>query len=212
MKITAFFCWFILTLHVQADTLITQAVEFQGRTKIMFFKIKGEKLMADISPKISILSDLSNGESVELIHSEKSFSKIPPSKPRNGSGPAQTGQGNTLSAKPTQVRTEKLIRQNNYQAVVYTVDTPTAKTTFWIVKDFPNAESVRAELKKVKDFIQAHLGPLASSIPDIDSIPGVPVKTQIISKGQTLILSLISAEEKTVNDSDMRIPAGYTEI
>jgi hypothetical protein len=48
--------------------------------------------------------------------------------------------------------------------------------------------------------------------PDLSTLPGVPVKTEVETNGQKITMSLISAKEQDVDPSQYTVPAGYSEV
>jgi hypothetical protein len=48
--------------------------------------------------------------------------------------------------------------------------------------------------------------------PDLSTVPGVPVKTEVVINGQKITTELISVIEQPVDPSEYQVPAGYSEM
>jgi len=210
MKLFVFVCWFLFVLHAQAGMIITETVEIKGRTRAMILKIKENKIRIDVSPQISTITDLGTGTTITLLHTQKSYTKTGATdRPISTPIPETAVKTQAAATKPADTGTSKKLY--NFNAKIYTATTPSSKFTFWVTKDFPNFAAVKEQLMKFKSSITSSIGTAAESIPDTDELQGLTIKSEIVSQKQKVTITVVSAEEKPVDDAEMTVPAGYTE-
>jgi len=76
-----------------------------------------------------------------------------------------------------------------------------------LVKDFPNAETIRKEMKKINEASSSRVAPS-----DMD-VPGMVVKSTVVTTaGAMSTTTLVKAREEVVADSEFTLPAGYTDL
>lgn len=106
--------------------------------------------------------------------------------------------------KPTG-KTDKI---DGYNAAEYTFSNGAMTATFWMSTEFPNAKAVNDALAKFRK------GSLADATkgfaPDMSSIPGVPVRTEVTLNGQKIVTDLVSATDQNVDPGEYQAPASYT--
>ena len=206
MKKIAILCLFLSSLYAHADSVITESVDSHGRSMTRTLKIKGDKIRIDSLPIMSVITDISTGDSISIIHSQKSYMMI--SGAQQKALIDQIKKSSTPAAKPAIVDTGKTEKVGNFNAEIYTLNTPTSILTFWITKDIP-AEVI----DKLHQFGKmSKTGGAGFFTPDISSAQGMPVKTQIVKGTETTTITILSVEEKPIDDADMAPPAGYKEI
>jgi len=189
--------------------VITEKVEVQARSMTMTVRIKGDKVRMDASPQMSTIVDTSTGDTTTILHASKSYmtlSKAQTDQLRKLKD--QTTAANTPAGKPKLVDTGKAEKVGDYNSEIYTLDTPAAHFTFWATKDIPNYAAVKEQLRKFRAV--SHSG--GASAPDTSGMDGIAAKTQIVTKGQTMAITILSAEEKPIEDSEMAPPSGYTKV
>ena len=109
-------------------------------------------------------------------------------------------------AKPTG-RKDKI---NGYNVAEYTFSNGSLKATYWVSSDFPNAKMVIDALAK---FQKGGLADMTRGFtPDLSTLPGVPVRTEVEVNGQKVTTELESAKDEPVDPSEYQVPAGYTEM
>ena len=208
MKTLTIFCLFLSSLSAQADMVITEFVEVNSRNMTMTLKIKGDNIRMDSSPQMSTITDTATGDTITISHATKSYMRI--SKATMEQLKAVKSQASSPTEKPKLVDTGKSEKVGNFNAEVYTSDTPTSHFRFWATKDIPNYAAVQEQLRKFR--AMSTLGPAATSAPDTSQMQGMIVKTEIVSKEHTMTITVLSAEEKPIDDAEMAPPAGYTEV
>ena len=217
MKKIVILCLFISIIQARADMVITESVASVGQTQTMTLKIKGDKVRTDISEQLSTIMDTASGDLITIMHAQKSYMKISGSKSKElieqmKKLQGQTDAADTPAEKPKLVDTGKSEKVNDYNAEIYTSQTPTMKITLWVTKDFPNYAAVSEQMKKLQADILGKLGSAANGTPDISGLQGLPVKTQYEINGNTVTVTILSAKEQPVDDAEMTVPSGYTEM
>ena len=215
MKKITLLCFLLSSLCARADMVITETMEGAGQNMTMTLKIKGDKVRTDVSPQMSTIMDTASGDTITIMHPQKSYMKMSASKTKELMEQMKKMRGTpaaaeTPAAKPKLVDTGKSEKVNNYNAEIYTMETPTAKITCWITKDFPNYAAVQEQMKKLQSGILSKLG--SDLAPDTSEAKGLPVKTQIVTNGQTMTVTILSAKEQPVADAEMVVPPDYQEI
>jgi len=208
MKTLTILCLFLSSLYVYADMVITEFVEVSSRNITMTLKIKGDKIRMDSSPQMSTITDTTTGDTITILHATKSYMKI--SKATMEQLKTVKNQASSPKEKPELVDTGKSEKVRNFNTELYTLDTPTSHFRFWATKDIPNYAAVQEQLRKFR--AMSTLGPVATSAPDTGEMQGMVVKTEIVSKEHTMTITVLSAEEKPIDDAEMAPPAGYTEV
>ncbi len=114
------------------------------------------------------------------------------------------------ATQPQIVDTGKTEKVGDYTAEIYTAETPAAKFTFWITKDYPDYAAVNAELKKLRTMEGKLTGNL---YPDFAKTDGVTIKfTVLLNTGKLTTTTLTSAKVQPVDDAEFQLPGDYTEI
>jgi len=214
MKRIAFLCLFLSSLQVYADTVITESIESHGRNMTVAMKIKGSKIRMDVNPQMSTVMDTSTGDTLTILHTQKKYMVIPGEKSKammdqiKSIAPNKTAT-ETSAEKPKLTDTGKAEKVGSFNTEVYTVDTSTSHVTMWLAKDVPNYVALLEQMKKLRTMGNA--GAAATPMTDTE-LQGYPVKMEIVSKGQTTTITVLSLDEKPVDEAEMAAPAGYTEI
>jgi hypothetical protein len=185
-------------LAARADVVIEQKVESAMLNGNMVLKIRADKARMDMpSPmgQMTVLWDFKTGESTTLMPAQKMAMKgsIRPNKP---------GAEGQPKPKATGV-TEKV---GAYTADVYDVASAKQTGKIWVARDYPNADLLKAELRKMSSAT-----PLGFDTSTLD-VPGMMVKSQLNTPGGPVTITLTSARQEAVPDSDFVIPAGYKEM
>ena len=210
MKKILLLCLLLPSLCLHADMVITESVELGGRTVNTTMKIKGDKIRVDGNPLMSTILDTSTGDSIQIIHQQKSYVKISGSQMKAMTEQMKKIQAQAPSAaKPSPVDTGKSEKVGNFNAEIYTMDAGTAQYTLWVTKDIPNYAVLKEQLNKFRTMSK---GGAAAAAPEFSELDGVSVKTQIVARGKTITITILSAVETPVDDAEMAPPAGYTEI
>lgn len=200
---------------VRADIVIVQKVDGAGQSGEMTLKVSGDKVRTDISPQVSTITDATTGDITTLMHTQKSYMVISSAASKamvaQMSKVMQQQTGASASASPVPpTATGKTDKINGYNAAEYTFNNGILKATYWMSTDFPNAKVVNEALAQ---FRKGGLADMTKAFaPDLSTLPGVPVKTEMEFNGQKIVTELVSATETTVPPSEFEVPPDYTQL
>jgi len=211
MKKLAILSLLFSSLCVRADTVVTEQVEAGGRNMTITLKIKGDKIRTDATPQMTTITDTDTGDTLMIVHPQKSYMTISGEMAKAMREQMMKMAPSAETAeKPKLVDTGKTEKVGNFNTEIFTMDTPTTNLTFWVTKDIPNYAMVNEQLKKLRGM--SNSGSASIPVPDTSDMQGLSVKTQIVSKGKTVTITILSAEEKPIDDAEMAPPAGYTKM
>jgi len=155
-----------------------------------------------------MIADGATGGMVTLAQNGRTFLKVSPEetkammeqlqKYRTGSDPAKLEPAG---------KKEKI---GEYDCDIFTVTLGALKVTYWLNKDFPNFQSMLAQLDKFQATTVSAMG--KGMLPDIKDFPGMPIKTEMELDGKKIVTTLISAKEENVDPGVFNIPKDYKEI
>ena len=194
------------SLH--ADLVIVQKVEGGGQAGDQTIKIKGDKARTDLNPTVSMLTDGATGEMITLMHSARTYLKV--SSEQTKAMLEQLQKFRTGSEPAKLLPTGKKEKIGEYDCEIFTAGLGALKATYWIAKDFPNYQSVLAQLDKFQSGTISAMG--KGLLPDLKDFPGMTIKTEIDLSGKKIVTTLISAKEGNVDPKSFDIPKGYTEV
>jgi citrate lyase beta subunit len=195
---------------MRADVVIVQNVDGMAQSTQMTIMVGPDKVRTDVTPQISTITDTATGDVTTLMHAQKSYLLIPIATSRAMMARAMQQAGSPSASPAPPVATGKTDKINGYDAAEYTFSNGNLKATYWICKDFPDAQMVKDALAKLAKGGMAAM--LKGMTPDMSTFPGVPVKTEVETNGQKITTELVSAKEQTVDPSEYQVPAGYTEM
>ena len=194
--------------------VIVQKVDGAGQSGEMTMKVGSDKVRTDISPQMSTITDVKTGDVTTLMHAQKSYMLISAATTRSmieqmKKVMQQANSAASSSPAPLKAtgRTDKI---NGYNAAEYTFDGGFMKAIYWISSEFPNGKAVTDALAK---FQKGGLADMAKGFtPDMSSLPGVAVKTEVEVNGQKIVTELLSAKDEAVDPVEYQVPAGYSEM
>ncbi len=197
----------------RADTVIVQNVEGMAQMGQMTIMVGADKVRTDVAPQISTITDTTTGDVITLMHAQKSYMMISAAagKAMMDQARAAMQPAGSPSASPSRlVATGKTDKINGYNAAEYTFNNGNIKATYWISSNFPDGKLVSDALAK---FRKGGLADMTKGFaPDLSTVPGVPVKTEVEINGQKITTELVSAKEQAVDPSEYQVPASYTEV
>lgn len=212
MKKTAFIlCLLLASLHVRADLVSEATVDSGDRTQDITIKNKGGKYLVDIAGKITSITDLSAGNTVILYRYDKTFKKMTLDEMNAKRKAGLQGDGPAPTAPPKIVDTGKSEKVGDYNAEIYTAETPAAKFTFWLSKDVPDFAAVNEEAKKYRALESTVYG-ATNLYPDFSKTDGIFVKFSVAfaKSGKTITTTVHFVKVQAVDDSEFQVPADYT--
>jgi Domain of unknown function (DUF4412) len=198
----------------RADIVIVQNVAGAGQTGQMTVKVGGDKVRTDVSPQISTITDTATGAITTLMHAERAYVVISAARARAmieaATKAVQQGGASPSASPPPPKATGRKDKINGYNAAEYTFSNGNMTATYWISTEFPNATAVSDALAKLRKGGLVEM--TRAFAPDLSTLPGVPVKTEVNFNGQKIVTELVSATEETVDPTEYQVPAAYTEM
>lgn len=196
------------TAFLHADLVIVQKVEGGGQNGEQTIKIKGDKARTDLSPAVSMITNGATGEMITLMHSGRTYLKVTPEQMKAMMDQLQKFRTGNEPAKL--VDTGKKEKIGTYDCEIFTAGAGSLTATYWIAKDYPNYQSVLAQLDKFQSTTISAMG--KGLMPEIKDMPGMPMKTEIELNGKKVTTTILSTKEDNVDPKSFDIPAGYKEI
>jgi hypothetical protein len=191
----------------RADLVMQQQITTPKYDGVATMKVKGAKARMDMyagQPQaLSMITDLNTGETIALLHTQKMYVKSP-GAPKNHVRPA-----GTASHAPVPRATGKTQKVGDYDTELYTWSNVRGITgTAWVAKSFPDYARIQADLTVIDRTAPAN----NDSTPELGSLPGMVVRSQVAGSGETITMALISAKETTLDASLFGIPRDYKEM
>lgn len=219
MKRTLAFLTFISTVAAaRADFVIQQKMESAAQNGNMTVKIKGDKIRVDMAAgpmgNMSTIMDLDAGDSTTLLHQQKMAMTISAVQMQQMMQQVKSrmNNGGTNAAPPKFQDTGNAETVGGYDAEIYTWTNYNNNSggMIWVAKNFPNYAEIKTQLDKLT---KSPMGQMSKGMtPDMNSLPGMVVKTKAEVQGQKITVTLISAQEEPVDASDFEIPRDYQQM
>lgn len=205
----------ILPAAARADFEIVQKIDgapgvpgATGPTEITI-KMKGDRVRMDMSQGMSVILNTTTSEMTSIMHAQKMAMKVSGDQMKQLANQAAQQMGGQTPAGPKLVPTGKKESINGHAAEEYKLTTAPADspTTIWIAKDFPNSRKLLEALEKLQS---SSLGANNQAFNlKAAEYPGMPVRSVSIVEGKPITMTLVSATEKDVPESDLTVPDGY---
>lgn len=201
-----------LLTSARADLTIVQKLDGGGQNMESTTKFKGTRTRVDAAPGTSIIMDLKSGDIINIMHSQKSYMKIPAAMAQQAMEAMKKAGAANGGAKPQLTATGKKESISGYESAEYTTTVAGSKMSFWLTKALPDYADALKQMSAA--FSQ---GPMAAMMQglglDVSALPGFPIRiVQDAGDGQTMTSTVISVSTKPVADADFAIPAGYKEL
>jgi hypothetical protein len=202
-------------IHARADLIIVQKVEGMGQSGEMTLKIHGDNLRADVSPQISVIRDLKSGDSITLMHAQKTFMRISGAaaealRQRVAKQLPTPEDSPSPSASPKLLATGKKDKINSFDVEEYSAEAGAMKVHYWIAKNYPDWAAIQGEVVKIS---QKGLDQLMKGhAPSASDLPGMPLRTDAEVNGQKLITTIISTKAESINAAQFQVPPDYKEM
>ena len=192
----------------RADLVIVQHVEGSGQSGDQTIKIKGDKARTDLAQQVSMITDGASGDSVTLMHAQKTFLKISAAQTK-----AMMDQMQKLrpgAEPPKLVATGKKEKIGNYDCEIFTTAFGGVAVTYWIAKDFQNYPAILAQMERMQ---AGSISAMAKGMmPELKEFPGMQIKTEMEMGGKKISTLLVSAKEENVDPAAFEIPKDYKEV
>ncbi len=194
---------------VFADLSVVQKTEGGLNSGELTLRIKGDKARTDISPQITMFTELASGDSITLNHNTKSYIRIPGSEAAKLRAMAADLKPGTVGTVPKLTATGRKEKIDKYDCEIFTWGVGNLQVTDWIARDYPSWQAVLAELIR---FQNAGLGAAAQPMmPSLDQFPGMVIKREMTLKGTKTTSTLISVSEAALDPKVFDLPEGYKE-
>jgi Domain of unknown function (DUF4412) len=196
------------TAFLYGDLVIVQKVEGAGQSGEQTIKIQGDKARTDLAQPVSVITDGATGDSVTLMHAQRSYLKVPASQAKAMIEQVQKLRAN---AEPPKLQTTgKHEKIGEYACEVFTANLGFLTITYWIAPAYPNFQGILSQMAKVQS---GGISAMTNGVmPDLKDFPGLPVKTEMDLGGKKLTTIIVSAKEEAVDPAIFKIPNGYKEI
>jgi uncharacterized protein DUF4412 len=207
--LAAFVC--IATL-ARADYIIKQQFENAGRVQQITLKIKDTKVRLDSGGQSSAIIDSQTGETTLLIHPNKAFLKIGAEQVSEQAKALKEMLGQKLQNPADAVLkpTGKQEKISGFDTAEFTTNFNGIPMSIFIAKQYPNYQKIVSALYQVQN------GPAMDAFRSMtippDKYPGLPIRTTQTIMGQKIVMTLESAQETEVPDTEFAIPADYKEL
>jgi hypothetical protein len=194
-------------LPAAADLTVVQKTEGAMNSGQMTLRIKGDKARADLSAQISMITDLTTGDTVSLNHSAKVMMRIPGTE---AAKMRELSAGIKPNAEvPKLTPTQRKEKVDNRDCQVFTWRIGEVEVTDWIDPSYADWKTLLGELQRFQNAgLAASAQPL---MPPLDQFPGMVIKREMNLKGTKTTATLISVKMDPVDAKVFDIPEGYKE-
>jgi hypothetical protein len=194
----------------KGDLTLVQKVEGAGPASEVTTRIKGDKARIDATPQITTIVDGKTGEVLTLMKDQKAVVRISPDKMRAAAemiNKFTDKNGSDVAAKPKSTGSKEMI--NGYATEEYRVETPLFKAAYWVAPQYPNGAAILRQLQGVKSNIWSSA---RTNAPDYREFSALPIKTIVDLGNSKLTITLVSAREDPLPDSDFAVPGSFHEV
>lgn len=204
---TTLFIFAALTLPVWADLTVIQKTEGVMNAGQLTLRIKGDKARADISPQITMITDLATGDTVSLNHNAKTMVRIPGTE---ATKMRELSAGLKPGAEPPKLTpTQRKEKVDNRDCEIFTWKVGELEVTDWIDPNYADWKVVLGELLR---FQNAGLANSAQPLmPPLDQFPGMVMKREMNHKGTKTTSTLLSVKTDAIDAQIFQTPEGYKE-
>ena len=197
----------------RADIVIEQKMESLVINGNMTTRIKGDLARIDmpnpLGGNVITLMNFKSGEMVMLmlVNQQKMAMKMNMAdlKKQQEAGQKRLGVDPAkFEPKPTG-ESEKL---GEYTTEIFETSQGGMQVKLWIVKDYPNAKAIKDQMLKLSATMGGRMGFDAGKF----DVPGMAVKTEVITPLGKMTVTLVKAAEEAVDDAEFKQPEGYQEM
>jgi hypothetical protein len=150
--------------------------------------------------------NIKTGDMTTLMHAQKIAMKMNMNAMKAQTEAAQKAAGIDPSKTEKPKATGTTEKVGEWTADVYDFNAGGITGKIWAAKDYPNAQVMKEELKRLS----------AASASGFDpnklDVPGMIVKSQMNTAAGLVTSTLVKATQTPVEDSEFAIPAGYNEM
>lgn len=191
----------------KADWVVVQKTTADGQDKTITTKIKGEQARVDVGAEMSLILDAAG--MTMMMHAQKVMMKADPATLKSLVDAAAKMAGPAAGQKTKPVATGQKEKVGEWDTEIYTWEGPVGKGRFWVTKSIPKY----TELNAITDKLSQAMGNAMSGMsPMASDFDGMPVKSELVMMGKTVVTSLESVKEQDVDAKEFAAPTGYNEM
>lgn len=201
-----------LLASARADLTITQKIEGAGSLPEVTMKIKGDKVRIEASPEVTSVFDGKTGEMINIINAQKMVMRMSAEQAKAAAsmaGGQLPSQGVKTDEKVKLTPTGKKEKINGYDAEEYVAETPKYKASYWVAKDYPQADVILKQLQATSSQAWNSTG---MGMPDFRDFPGLPIRTNVSMDGQNYVTTITAVKMDPLPDAEFSVPPGFQEM
>ena len=201
-----------LLASARADLTITQKIEGAGALPEMTMKVKGDKIRIEATPEVTSIFDGKTGEMINIMNSQKMVMRMSAEQAKAAAsmaGGQLSSQGVKTDEKVKVTPTGKKEKINGHDAEEYVAETPAYKASYWVAKDYPQADLIMKQLQATSSQAWNSTG---MGMPDFRDFPGVPIRTNVSMGGQNYVTTITGVKLDPLPDAEFTVPQGYQEM
>ncbi|GEM_PF-4701506 len=199
-----------------ADVVVVQSVEQTGKPYLatqVTLKVKGPKIRADLGPETTVIMDTASGATVTLRHPQKTALEIDGAATRQLMDRAESLRG------ATEIGKAQLQPAGNGETIAgretrrYTVQTAALRMTWWLAAKSGEHDPLAEVFETLQKAPMVRLAGGLSGLPGADELPGLPLKTELLTPdGRTITTTILSVQEGPLDAIDFTAPASYRRL
>lgn len=189
----------------QADWVLVQKTNTDGKEGEVTTKIKGEQARVDMGDKMSVI--VGTEGMTMIMHTQKMIMKRDLATIKAAMEKLGKGGAGQSAAKPVSTREKEKV--GVWDTEIYTWEGQMGKGRFWVAKDFPKYAEISAFSDKLGKIVGGTMSALSPQASDFD---GMVVKSEVTMMGKSVTSALVSAKEETVDPQEFVPPEGYNEM
>lgn len=188
------------------DVVVEQKIDTDTlKNGTMIMKIKGPKARVDM-PDLSFLINTQSGDMATLEHKRKMVMMLNMNTIQKATEAHQKAEG--IDPAKVETKATGVFEQvGPWKAEVYEFKHADRTGKLWVVRDFPDAETIKAEIKKISG-ANTH----GYDYCKVD-VPGMIVKSKAsTAAGGETVVTLVKASQTPVADTEFTVPKGYSAL
>lgn len=202
---------FALSKTANADWIIKFKTSDGSEEKVMTITSKGDKMRVDSGDVMSTIIDLKSKTHTMLIHGQKMMMKVDQFTMRSFGALVVGSDGDGKSGKSKLAPTGEVQRVGEWECSILEFENDVQVGKFWVAKAFPNYQEIGAVFDRWGDAMgNGSLGWRPKSA-EVDGMI-IRSQTEIMKRGKTMIMTLISATKTEVVESIFDIPTSYKQM
>jgi len=150
----------------------------------MTVQVKDNKTRMDVSAAISVIADTATGDTITLMHQQKSYMKVSAAAMKAMQEKFSQMRPEQDKAEPPKLTpTGRKETISGYATEEYTATVGSMKISYWITKDFPKFKQLLAQMLKMQE-----KGPgqaARNMMPRPEEFPGMPIRTETDLAGRS---------------------------